>query len=29
VHPDQALLADLGIPVMTLDGAKRFDGWPR
>jgi citronellol/citronellal dehydrogenase len=29
VHTDQALLAELGIPVMTLDGAKPFDGWPR
>jgi citronellol/citronellal dehydrogenase len=29
VHTDQALLAALGIPVMTLDGAKPFDGWSR
>jgi len=29
VHTDQALLAELGIPVMTLDGTKPFDGWPR
>jgi citronellol/citronellal dehydrogenase len=29
IHTDQALLAELGIPVMTLDGAKPFDGWPR
>lgn len=29
VHTDQALLAELGVPVMTLDGMKPFDGWPR
>ena len=29
VHTDQGLLAELGIPVMGLDGATVFAGWPR